>query len=209
VAEGNGLTQSLILSVTRRFAIRVLGPVTDEVQVLEATDAGLAELIVVDLERTDGRVWDIITALADGSEVPVLAVTSATGDDDAARALGAGATGVIRGEGGGAKELAASLRRAATGALVLPDIDLPTVVDQLRRRPADAPVHDLTEREVEVLALMAGGTAASDVAEKLGISPLTVQSHVKNVMSKLGVHSKVEAVTFALRSGLAGDRRSA
>jgi DNA-binding CsgD family transcriptional regulator len=56
---------------------------------------------------------------------------------------------------------------------------------------------------------MADGASCEDVAGALGISPLTVRSHVKNVMSKLGVHSTVEAVTFALRTGLTGDRRSA
>ncbi len=51
--------------------------------------------------------------------------------------------------------------------------------------------------------MLAGGASTADVAEAFGISPLTVQSHVKNVLAKLGVHSKVEAVRLAWRHGLA------
>jgi two-component system nitrate/nitrite response regulator NarL len=211
VGEGLGLTQSLLLRLSRSFAVRVLGPVPAEAEALEAVDAGVVDLVLVDLVRTDGRAWDIISAIVDGADVRVLAVALAGGVEDSARALAAGATGVIRGEGGGARELAASLRRAAAGSLVLPDADLPSVVSQLRLHPPtiDERAHDLTARERQVLCALADGGSCADVAHALGISPLTVRSHVKNVMSKLGVHTKVEAVTFALRTGLAGDRRSA
>jgi len=210
VAEGLGSTQSLLLRLPRRFAVRVLGPVPDEAQVFEAAQAGLIELVLVDLDRTDERAWDIITAVADGAGVPVLAVSHAGSVDDAARALASGATGVIRGEGGGARELAASLRRAADGILVLPEIDLSLVVEQFRYGlPARGRVHDLTTRELQVLRAMAGGASCADIAQMLCISPLTVRAHTKNIMGKLDVHTKVEAVTFALREGLTGDRRSA
>src|SRR5919201_55179 len=53
----------------------------------------------------------------------------------------------------------------------------------------------LTPREIEVLQELAGGKPTGDVADALGISPLTVQSHVKSILAKLGVHSKIEAVT--------------
>jgi Response regulator containing a CheY-like receiver domain and an HTH DNA-binding domain len=210
VAEGLGLTQSLLLRLPRRLAVRVLGPVADGYQALEAAQAGLMGLVLVDLDRTDGRAWEIITSIADGAGVPVLAVASAGSVDDAARALASGATGVIRGEGGDVRELAASLRRAAARILVLPDVDLPLVVEQFRYGPpARERVHDLTTRELQVLRAMAGGASCADIAQMLRISPLTVRAHTKNVMGKLGVHSKVEAVTFALREGLAGDRRTA
>jgi DNA-binding CsgD family transcriptional regulator len=64
----------------------------------------------------------------------------------------------------------------------------------------------LTPRELEVLQELAGGNPTAEVAETLGISPLTVQSHVKSILAKLGVHSKIEAVTMAFRYGMAGRR---
>ena len=59
----------------------------------------------------------------------------------------------------------------------------------------------LTARELEVLRLLANGSTTGEIARLLEISPMTVQSHVKNVLAKLGVHSKVEAVRLAWRAG--------
>jgi DNA-binding CsgD family transcriptional regulator len=59
----------------------------------------------------------------------------------------------------------------------------------------------LTAREFEVLQLLANGSTTGEIARLLQISPMTVQSHVKNVLAKLGVHSKVEAVRLAWRAG--------
>jgi two-component system nitrate/nitrite response regulator NarL len=61
----------------------------------------------------------------------------------------------------------------------------------------------LTPRETEILRSLAAGRTTTQVAEHLGISALTVQSHVKSILAKLGVHSKIEAVTLAWRYGLA------
>ena len=210
VSEGVALTQSLIVALSRRFAVRVLGPVADEVQAIEALATSPVELVVVELARSDDRAGDIISAIVDGSSTPVLAVASDHNVKDPARALAAGAVGVIRGTSGSPRELASSLRRAAAGALVLPDADLPKVFERTPDRiGVGGPGHGLTPREVQVLREMASGTSCDDVAVALGISPTTVRSHVKNVMSKLGVHSTVEAVTYALRTGLTQDRRSA
>jgi two-component system nitrate/nitrite response regulator NarL len=60
----------------------------------------------------------------------------------------------------------------------------------------------LTGRELEILRELAEGKSTDQVAETLFISRLTVQSHVKSILSKLGVHSKLEAVTHALRQGI-------
>jgi DNA-binding NarL/FixJ family response regulator len=61
---------------------------------------------------------------------------------------------------------------------------------------------ELTSREIQVLQSMADGKSTTDLAQDLFISPSTVQTHVKNILSKLGVHSKLEAVTFAVRHGM-------
>jgi DNA-binding NarL/FixJ family response regulator len=93
-----------------------------------------------------------------------------------------------------------AVRRAAAGALVLPDSDLSAIVDRLRP-PADR-LDVLTQRERQTLHLLAEGLSTGDVARHLGISPATVQTHVKNVLAKLGVHSKVQAVRVALLAGV-------
>jgi DNA-binding CsgD family transcriptional regulator len=60
----------------------------------------------------------------------------------------------------------------------------------------------MTGRELEVLELLAQGRSTQEVADTLGISVLTVRGHVRRVLVKLGVHSRLEAVAFALRRGL-------
>jgi two-component system nitrate/nitrite response regulator NarL len=67
----------------------------------------------------------------------------------------------------------------------------------------------LTVREGQILEHLTNGRSTSDTAAALHISPLTVRSHVKSILAKLGVHSKVEAVSYALRSGLVEVDRSA
>jgi two-component system nitrate/nitrite response regulator NarL len=97
------------------------------------------------------------------------------------------------------------LRRSLTMAHErgrLPDL----LVSRAARRPAPTDeeflVGLLTAREVEVLRLLATGQSAGDIARQLVISPNTVRTHVQNIMLKLGVHSRLEAVALARRAGL-------
>jgi DNA-binding NarL/FixJ family response regulator len=69
------------------------------------------------------------------------------------------------------------------------------------RREASERISTLSEREREVLSLLTSGLRNDAIAARLGISPQTVQTHVRNILSKLGVHSKLEAVAFAVRHG--------
>jgi len=106
-----------------------------------------------------------------------------------------------------------AFRRALAGELVLPVADLPTLVDRLwqarARRSEHALVATLTVREREILEALADGATTAGIAGELAISSATVQSHVRNILTKLGVHSKVEAVGTAWRTGLAVGSRSA
>ena len=103
------------------------------------------------------------------------------------------------------RAVADTLRRAAAGELILPDSHLASLVELVRaahlERGDGNRISTLTRREHEVLALLADGRTTLEVSQALSISVMTVQCHVKNVLSKLGVHSKVEAIRFAWRSG--------
>ena len=97
-----------------------------------------------------------------------------------------------------------TLRRAAAGELILPAAHLVALVELVRASRFDqegSRFDSLTRRECEVLALLADGRTTQEVAQALSISVMTVQSHVKNLLAKLGVHSKAEAIRYAWRSG--------
>ena len=116
----------------------------------------------------------------------------------------AGASGLLPSRGDPA-EMEDAIRRAVAGELVLPDDHLYSLVDRLRAVRAGLTeatnLESLTARELEVLRSLSDGRSTLEIAALLGISPMTVQSHVKNVLAKLGVHSKVEAIRLAWRVG--------
>ena len=189
------------------------GPVAVTDLVAGAADAidalanGLVELVVVDVDRADGQGTEIIAAIADGGgRGRVLAATEHGSPELAADALFAGASGVL--PPARDRSLVDVFERALAGELVLPADDLSQLVDRITS-PSQTDgsgaraVGRLTPREREILRMLAAGSSTADLAEAFGISPLTVQSHVKNILSKLGVHSKVEAVRLAWRHGLA------
>ena len=119
--------------------------------------------------------------------------------------MGAGACGVLIGPVD-ATQLGAAIRRAAAGEIVLPDhhlAGLVSSVDAGRVRAPGAALERLTVREREILRALAQGRSVAQISTDLGISTLTVQTHLKSILAKLGVHSKIEAITLAWRDGLA------
>jgi DNA-binding NarL/FixJ family response regulator len=212
VDETPGLTQDLLLALRRRTAVQVLGPVPDAAAAEMAFAADRVDLVLVQLDRRDGAGIATVGALRDGSEHRVMAATRLPASPAIELALAAGACGVlpVRRD---AETLIDAFRRACAGELVLPVDELPVLVDRVRdaraRRAGMASVSCLTARERQVLAAVAEGATTAEIALVLGISRATVQSHVKNILGKLGVHSQVEAVGAAWRAGLAVASRSA
>lgn len=136
---------------------------------------------------------------------PDTAVVIVTSHDDPALvtdAIRAGACGYVL-KTRAVDELVSIIRQAAAGGMVLSPADVPEVVDRraVGRRNLDAS-HRLTDREMDVLRELASGRTTDQIADSLYISVLTVRSHVKSILAKLGVHSKLEAVTYALGHGL-------
>ena len=207
-----GLTQGLVLALRRRPGLEVLGPVADEESALRALAGTPVDIVVVGIDRADEQGVALIAALRNACDIRVMAATRHVASPVVELALAAGACGVLPIEREPA-HLVAAFRRAIAGELVLPVAELPTLIDRLWHARARHSEHTLlatlTGREREILTALADGATTSELAEELGISPATVQTHVKNVLSKLGVHSKVEAVGTAWRAGLTLTSRSA
>ena len=132
--------------------------------------------------------------------VQVIALTSFKEAELVQNVLAAGAIGYLL-KDVSADELAQAIRAAHAGRATLSPEAAQALVRAATQPPA--PGHDLTERERVVLALMVEGLNNTQIAEKLVVSPSTIKSHVSNILSKLGVASRTEAVALAVRHHLA------
>ena len=129
----------------------------------------------------------------------VVALTSFKEEQMVQQALQAGAIAYLL-KDVSADELARAIRAAHAGRATLSPEAAQALVHAANQPPA--PGHDLTERERVVLALMVEGLNNTQIAARLVVSPSTIKTHVSNILSKLGVASRSEAVALALRSGL-------
>jgi NarL family two-component system response regulator LiaR len=133
-------------------------------------------------------------------QIQVIALTSFKEQELVEGALKAGAIGYLL-KDVTADELANAIRSAAAGKPTLSP-EAAQVLIQATRTPAEKPGFDLTDREREVLALMAEGLNNNQIAERLVISVSTAKFHVSSVLSKLRVSSRTEAVAVALQNKL-------
>ena len=139
---------------------------------------------------------------AEHEHVKVLVVTGLSDPDLVARVVDAGACGLLTKQRAG-DDLVRDLRAAAGGSIVVPPQQMAALIDRLRAPAAErSPETALTDREVEVLQGFADGLSTGEVAERLFISPRTVQGHVQSILGKLRVRSKLEAVLYGLRHGI-------
>jgi NarL family two-component system response regulator LiaR len=129
-------------------------------------------------------------------QVQVIALTSFKTGDLVQNALEAGAIGYLL-KDVSADDLVQAIRAAHAGRATLSPEVAQTLVEAANQ---PRPGLNLTARELDVLALMVDGLNNTQIAGKLMVSPSTIKSHVSNVLSKLGVASRTEAVTLALRN---------
>jgi DNA-binding NarL/FixJ family response regulator len=163
---------------------------------------GLApDLVLMDLRFAGpGRGIDGIEAVrrlaAEAAGIPVVMLTSYSGRADIVRALEAGARGYVL-KAGPPEELFRAVRSACVGGMGL----APEIVSDLFGQVA-APRPDLTQRETEVVRLMADGHSNRAIAETLFLSEATVKTHLVRIYRKLGVDNRAAAVSECVRRGL-------
>lgn len=156
-----------------------------------------AALVIRDTESAR----DALTAIAEGFAVPTILLVDDPHADVALAALRAGASAVLARQSD-ARELLTALEAVHIGLVVLDA----TVRDALAPAPTAARVsaltEPLTERERQVLAMLANGLSNRRIAERLTISENTVKAHVAAILAKLGATTRTEAVTVGVRLGL-------
>jgi DNA-binding NarL/FixJ family response regulator len=173
----------------------IVAEAADGVDAVAMYDMYSPDVVLMDLRmpRLDG-IGATRAIIAAHPEARVVALTSYEGDADIYRALDAGACGYLIKDMVGS-DVVGAIRSAAAGRRVVP----PSVAGRLAEF---TPRVDLTQREVEVLRLTAKGLRNRDIARVIGRTEETVKVHLKNIMAKLDVEDRTEAVTLGLQRGI-------
>jgi DNA-binding NarL/FixJ family response regulator len=166
------------------------------------------DLILVDISLPDQSgielTWQLRSLLAD---TRIMIVSMHSKIDYIAKAFQAGATGYVVKESA-SERLIKGLEYVSRGDYFLDSSVSHEVVEKLMKSPekearvTDAAYSALTPREQEVMRLLAEGLSSKEIAEKLFISPKTVDNHRANILNKLGLHSTMELVRYAAKLGL-------
>jgi DNA-binding NarL/FixJ family response regulator len=200
-----------------RSGFRLILELEDDIEVVaEATD-GREALRMTAEHRPDVVVMDIRMPTLDGLEATRrlqatsspprgLILTTFDLNEYVYEAMRAGASGFLLKDVPSA-QLVAGIRTVATGeALLAPALTRRLIEHFVRRPPADAVaprgLDRLTEREIEVLALVARGLSNSEIAARLHLGEATVKTHLGRVLTKLGLRDRVQAVVYGYESGL-------
>ncbi|MGC5013924.1 response regulator [Streptosporangium sp. DT93] len=183
----------------------VVATVGEGRQALRVAAAVRPELVVLDLRLPDLSGVEVARGLAGTRPPPRVLVLSASGEqEDVLEAVKAGASGYLL-KSASKEEFLDAVRRTAEGDAVFTPGLAGLVLGEYRRlaaRPAPEATPRLTERETEVLRLVAKGLSYRQIAERLVLSHRTVQNHVQNTLNKLQLHNRVELVRYAIEQGL-------
>ncbi|WFB85338.1 MULTISPECIES: response regulator transcription factor [Streptomyces] len=193
----------------------VVAEAADGREAIDLTRAHAPDVVLMDLRMpdTDGLTATAgVCSLPDLAATRVLVLTTFENDQNVARALRAGASGFL-GKDVGPDVLLTGIRTVAAGESLLSPAATRTLITRFLATPdAEAPLAppgrltSLTEREREVMSLVAHGMSNTEIAGHLVVSPLTVRSHVQRAMTKLHARDRAQLVVIAYQSGLVRPR---
>ena len=187
--------------------LRIVGEAADGAEAVEAAVRTHPDVILMDIRmpRLDGiEATRRIRASSNAARVVVL--TTYDLDEYVFDALKAGASGFLL-KDAPADQLVAGIRVVAAGDALLAPPVTKRLIEEFSRRPTPPPggpaeLAELTHREREILTLIARGLTNSEIAGELVLGESTVKTHVGNILSKLGLRDRVQAVVLAYETGL-------
>ena len=199
-----------------RDGLTALLEAVDGLELVGAAENGAHALQLAEQRHPDVVLMDLRMPVMDGVEatqqlrtrmpdVAVVVLTTHADDDSIFAALRAGARGYLT-KDAGAAEIARAISVVGAGHALLDPAVQARLLDTLDRPPlAHAQQHpaNLTERETEVLALIAAGLSNAEIAQRLVVSEATVKTHVNRIFARTGVRDRAQAVAYAYRTGIA------
>jgi two-component system, NarL family, response regulator LiaR len=200
-------------SIVRR-GVRALLATEADIEVVGEAENGREAVTMAEELRPDVILMDLVMPEMDGIEATrliatrqpasrILVLTSFSTDDKVFPAIKAGALGYLL-KDSGPDELVRAVRQVSKGEASLHPAIARKVLQELAHPAGHQPTQDpLTERELEVLKLVAQGMDNQEIADRLVITEATARTHVSNILSKLHLASRTQAALYALREGLA------
>lgn len=207
VEDHTSVREAIAACFEREAGFEIAGQVASMDEARRILTTQPVDVALVDLGLPDGYGGDLIRELRETNpECQALVLSANLGREEMARAVEAGASGILH-KTAHLHEVTDSIRRLRAGETLM---DLEEVVELLRfastereqEREARQSIERLTPRELEVLQALADGLDSEGIAGKLHISLRTQRNHMANIFSKLGVHTQLQALVFALRHGL-------
>jgi two-component system response regulator NreC len=183
--------------------LEVIGEASDGIQVLEMTEQLKPDIILMDISMPNMGGIEVLQQMDGKLPAKVLMLTVHEDESLLKKAIRAGASGYVV-KRAVESELINAIRIVMNGDIYIHPSMTRALLRDLIPQPASVskPTHTLTHREIEILRMIARGYTNNQIAQKLSISPRTVEGHRSNLMSKLDLHSRVELVEYAEQQGL-------
>ena len=207
LVDDHDLFRSGLRSLLEEQGLQVVGEADNGRAALRLVSELAPDVVVMDLKMpglTGVETTRQVSSIAPRTRVVVLTIS--VDDDDVMDAVMAGACGYLL-KDSSIDQLIAGIRAAASGeSLISPQI-ASKLLQRLRAQTADAMVAqtiqtELSDRELEVLRLIAIGKDNAEIARELYISPKTVKNHISNILMKLQIENRIQAAVYAVRSGI-------
>jgi DNA-binding NarL/FixJ family response regulator len=211
LADDHALFRAGIASLLKAWGMDVVGQAADGIEAIELTRRLKPELVLMDVGMSPCNGLEATRVIkTELPDVKVIIVTVSEDDQDLFEAVKSGAEGYLL-KGMSEEELSSTLEKISAGEPSLSPALAAKILDEfarMAREGAGKPPgleDELTEREREVLRLVADGATNREIGSQLFISENTVGFHMKNILAKLHLKNRAQAAAFAIRAGLADD----
>jgi DNA-binding NarL/FixJ family response regulator len=207
VEDHASFRQTLAFVFDRESEFEVVAQAGSLAEARQVMDGLEVDLGVMDLSLPDGEGIELIKDLREANpHFAALVLTASLDRAEHARAVESGAAGILH-KSAGVDEIMDATRRLGEGETLLSQEELIALLrlagkSREEEREARASIEQITPREKEVLQALAEGLSNKEIAAKLHVSVDTERTHMMNILNKLGVHSRLQALLFAARHGL-------
>ena len=208
VADDHAMFRRGLRELLEEHGLNVLGEASTGKAALDLAGAFAPDVVVMDLHMPIMSGVEATRRIAEVAPTTrVLVLTVSASEDDVVEAILAGATGYLL-KDAKVPEILAGIHSALVGDTMISPAIATQIVERLkdheaRREALPAIAAELSERELEVMRLLAEGMDNVEIGEALYISPRTVKNHISNILHKLRIENRIQAAVYAVRHGIA------